>query len=119
MTSVLSNAEHEGVILHGLQKPSSTCSSTTTTTASRRTTDPLGAYSETFYGPNGGILLLNDDAGAEVRKREPAICEDPITGERRYRLRIADADLRPSFRNAIGSCALQSGVYATNGGGGV
>lgn len=69
------------------------------------------------------MLLVNNDTVAETVKPEPAICEDPITGERRYRLRIADADRRPSsFRPApIAPCALQSALYpaTTNGRNGV
>lgn len=80
----------------------------------------LGAYSESFYGPSG-MLLVKSDRGAEAQKPEPAICQDPITGERRYRLRVSDADLRPSsFHAPSAPCALQSAMYAAySGSGGV
>lgn len=111
-----SNTEHEGVVLHELQRSSSACVSTS---AIRGTTDVLGTYSESFYGPSG-MLLVKNDRGAEAQKPEPAICQDPITGERRYRLRVSDADLRPSVHAPSAPCALQSAMYAAySGSGGV
>jgi hypothetical protein len=77
----------------------------------------LGAYSEAFYGPNG-MLLVNNDQRSDVHKSEPAISDDPITGERRYRLRVAD-DVRPAFHAPVSSCALQSAVYVAHGRSGV